>query len=92
MSCYVLAIPEGILHACSDRCASDVFDILARSGTVMISMEWSEADRDVFCAGCTTPLGWRRASALVLHKEMTSEAKRLYAEIHGRWWHQCCDQ
>jgi hypothetical protein len=86
VSCYVLSIPDGVLYACSDRCATAVFDVLARSATAMISMHWSYEDRDVFCAGCSVPLGWRRASALILYREMTPAVRRLYGEIHERWW------
>lgn len=86
MSQYVLSLPDGILYACGDACASAVFEILARSGSPAISMEWSTGDRDVFCAGCATPLGWRRASALLLHSELTGTAKALYTQIHDRWW------
>lgn len=86
MSQYVLSIPDGVLYACSDHCASTVFDILARSGSPAISMEWSTDDRDVFCAGCATPLGWRRASVLLLHFALTPAARQSYTQLHERWW------
>ena len=87
MSCYVLTIPDGDLYACSDRCASDVFRMLATLDAGVVAMHWSAADnRDVFCSGCCTPLGWRRRSALVFHREMTPTARRLYVRIQKRWW------
>ena len=86
MSCFVLTTPDGDLYACSDRCASDVFEVLATSDPGVVAMWWSETDRDVFCAGCCIPLGWRRRSALTLHREMTGTARRLYGKVHERWW------
>lgn len=85
MSCYVLTTPDGSLYACSDSCAIAVFEIVATSAGV-VSMHWSREDRDVFCAGCGAALGERRSSAIVLHKAMTPKARRLYQQLHERWW------
>lgn len=87
MSCYVLSTPDGSVYACSDRCATDVFNILATSKPGIVAMHWSRHDRDVFCAGCGVALGERRRSAVVLQRAMTPKARRLYDRIHERWWH-----
>lgn len=86
MSCYVLSTPDGHLYACSERCAVDVFGVVAQSRTGMVAMHWSRADRDVFCASCGVALGERRASAMVLHEAMTHKARAFYRQIHERWW------
>ena len=86
MSCYVLSTPDGDLYACSDRCATDVFEIVARPAAAVVSMWWSRDDRDVFCAGCGAAVGERRRSARLLHDLMTPKARRLYDRIHERWW------
>jgi hypothetical protein len=92
VSCYVLATPDGHVYACSDRCASDVFHVLAASKPGVVDMHWSRRDRDVFCASCGAALGNRRMSAMVLHKAMTPTARRLYRRVHERWWAECCDR
>lgn len=89
MSCYVLSTPDGHLYACSDPCASAVFDILARSRTGMVAMHWSPTDRDVFCASCGVPLGWRRRSARLLHEAMTPDALAAYRSMEER---SCSDR
>jgi hypothetical protein len=78
MSCYVISTPDGHLYACSDGCASDVFEVLATSKPGIVAMHWSPADRDVFCASCTQPIGWRRRSARLLHQAMTPAARAAY--------------
>lgn len=87
MSCYVLSTPDGDLYGCSDRCATAVFEVVARPPAAVVTMWWSREDRDVFCAGCGAALGERRTSAMLLHKAMTPKARRLYDRIHERWWH-----
>lgn len=86
MSCFVLTTPAGDVYACSDRCAADVFEVLARSDPGVVAMWWTQDDRDVFCASCGAPLGWRRRSARLLHELMTPAGRRLYAKVHERWW------
>lgn len=81
MSCYVISTPEGHLYACSESCATAVFDVLARSRCGVVAMYWSRTDRDVFCASCTAPLGWRRRSARLLHEAMTPAARAAYRQM-----------
>lgn len=89
MSCYVLSTADGDVYACSDPCASDVFEILARSGAGMVAMYWSPTDRDVFCASCSAPIGWRRRSARLLHDAMTPSALAAYRAVEER---SCSDR
>lgn len=78
MSCYVLTTPDGDVYACSDPCATDVFEVLATSKPGIVAMWWSRTDRDVFCASCAAPIGWRRRSARLLHQAMTPAARAAY--------------
>lgn len=81
MSCYVISTSDGQLYACSESCATDVFDVVARSKVGVVAMHRSRTDRDVFCASCTVPLGWRRRSARLLHEAMTPAARAAYRQM-----------
>ena len=88
MSCYVLSTPDGDCYACSDQCGADVFRILAHRPAAVVSMWWSKEDRDVFCASCAQPIGWRRRSAKLLHEGMTDIAWAIYDAMGEA---ECCD-
>lgn len=85
----MLSTPDGQLYACSEPCATAVFDIVARSRDGLVAMEWSATDRDVFCASCGVPLGWRRRAARLLHQAMTPAALVAYREMEAR---SCSDR
>lgn len=86
--CYVLVTHEGDLYACTDTCAADVFGVVAGSKAGVVSMYWSRKDRDVFCASCAYPIGWRRRSARLLHEAMTEIGWAFYDAMGEA---ECCD-
>lgn len=86
---YVLSTPDGDVYACSERCATDVFNVLATSKPGVVAMWWSREDRDVFCASCAAPIGWRRRSARLLHLAMTPAARAAYRQMEVR---SCSDR
>lgn len=88
MGCYVISTPDGDLYGCTDTCAADVFEVVARWQAAVVSMWWSNEDRDVFCASCAMPIGWRRRSARLLHEGMTETARAIYDALGEA---ECCD-
>lgn len=88
MSCYVISTPDGDLYADTDRCAVDVFQVVAHRPAAVVTMYWSQVDRDVFCASCSEPIGWRRRSARLLHEGMTEIAWAVYDALGEA---ECCD-
>lgn len=88
MGHYVISAAEGDLYGCSDKCAADVFQIIAARPAAMVAMRWTTADRDAFCASCAMPIGWRRRSARLLHEAMDEISWAIYDALGEA---ECCD-